>query len=241
MTSAAGSDWNTIMVKDLETGNVLSDTLRWVKFSGAAWQGDGFYYSRYPEPKSQSQLSAKNEYHSVYFHKLGTDQKADKLIYTDKKFPLRNAYASLTEDERFLIISGSESTSGNSLAIQDMNKPSSKFNWIIPGFKDDFQVIGIQGISTVSEAGLGDLELVKAFIKQHQIPTIFVENSVSHATIERVAKDLGVAIGRELFSDALGVPQMHETINGETYDLGTYEGMVQHNVNVLVEGLAKNP
>lgn len=105
----------------------------------------------------------------------------------------------------------------------------------------DFQVIGIQGISTVSEAGLGDLELVKAFIKQHQIPTIFVENSVSHATIERVAKDLGVAIGRELFSDALGVPQMHETINGETYDLGTYEGMVQHNVNVLVEGLAKNP
>lgn len=142
MTSAAGSDWNTIMVKDLETGNVLSDTLRWVKFSGAAWQGNGFYYSRYPEPKSQSQLSAKNEYHSVYFHKLGTDQKADKLIYTDKKFPLRNAYASLTEDERFLIISGSESTSGNSLAIQDMNKPGSKLNWIIPGFKDDFQVIG---------------------------------------------------------------------------------------------------
>ena len=67
-------------------------------------------------------------------------QKADKLIYTDKKFPLRNAYASLTEDERFLIISGSESTSGNSLAIQDMNKPSSKLNWIIPGFKDDFHV-----------------------------------------------------------------------------------------------------
>lgn len=104
----------------------------------------------------------------------------------------------------------------------------------------DFQVIGIQGISTVSEAGLGDLELVKAFIKKHQIPTIFVENSVSHATIERVAKDLGVAVGKELFSDALGIPQMHETVGLDTYDLGTYEGMVRHNVNALLEGLMQN-
>ena len=101
----------------------------------------------------------------------------------------------------------------------------------------DFQVIGIQGISTVSEAGIGDLELVKAFIKKHAIPTIFVESSVSHATIERVAKDLGVKIGAELFSDALGVPQVYETVRDETYDLGTYEGMMRHNVNALVQGL----
>jgi manganese/zinc/iron transport system substrate-binding protein len=101
----------------------------------------------------------------------------------------------------------------------------------------DFQVIGIQGISTVSEAGLGDLEAVKGIIRVHQIPTIFVESSVSHATIERVAADMNVQIGRELFSDALGEPGKIETHLGEGYDLGTYEGMFRHNVNALIDGL----
>lgn len=136
MTSAAGSDWNTIMVKDLETGNVLRRYIKMGKvFTDCCLASIGFITAWYPEPKSQSQLSAKNEYHSVYFHKLGTDQKADKLIYTDKKFPLRNAYASLTEDRRFLIYFWNRSRpSGNSLAIQDMNKLGSKLNWIIHKF-----------------------------------------------------------------------------------------------------------
>ncbi|MFZ1381026.1 MAG: prolyl oligopeptidase family serine peptidase [Saprospiraceae bacterium] len=142
MTSEGGSDWNKIMVKDLVTGNILPDTILWVKFSGAAWQKDGFYYSRYPEPKGTGLLSAKNEYHAVFFHKLGTSQKEDKLIFQDKKFPLRNCYASLTEDERFLVVSGSESTSGNSLGIQDMSKPGSKLQWLVSKFSDDYNVIG---------------------------------------------------------------------------------------------------
>lgn len=145
MTSTGGSDWNDIMVKDLESGAIMPDTIHWVKFSSAAWRADGFYYSRYPEPKGNGALSAKNEYHAVYYHQLGTAQKSDKLIYTDNKFPLRNVYASTTEDERFLIIAGSESTSGNSLAIQDLQNPKSSLTWLVKTFGDDYNVIGNSG------------------------------------------------------------------------------------------------
>ncbi len=96
-----------------------------------------------------------------------------------------------------------------------------------------FQVVGLQGISTTSEAGLADVTKLVDFIKQRGLKAIFVETSVSHATIERVAKDSGAKIGGELFSDAMGQPGQLE--NG--YDLGTYEGMVKHNLNTIVDAL----
>ncbi len=96
-----------------------------------------------------------------------------------------------------------------------------------------FQVIGLQGISTTSEAGLADVIKLVDLIKQRGLKAIFVETSVSHATIERVAKDSGAKIGGELFSDAMGQPGQME--NG--YDLGTYEGMIKHNLTTIVEAL----
>ena len=96
-----------------------------------------------------------------------------------------------------------------------------------------FQVIGLQGISTVTEAGSADMVKLVDFIKQHKVQAIFVETSVPHATIERISKDAGVKIGGELFSDALGAAGQME--NG--YDVGTYEGMIRHNVNTIVEAL----
>jgi manganese/zinc/iron transport system substrate-binding protein len=96
-----------------------------------------------------------------------------------------------------------------------------------------FQVVGLQGISTVSEAALADMAKLADFIKQRRLKAIFVETSVSHATIERIAKDSGARIGGELFSDAMGSPG--EIENG--YDLGTYEGMIKHNLNTIVEAL----
>lgn len=96
-----------------------------------------------------------------------------------------------------------------------------------------FQVVGLQGISTVSEAALADMARLVDFIRANEVKAIFVESSVPHATIERIATDAGVTIGGELFSDAMGTPG--QTENG--YDLGTYDGMVRHNVTRIVEAL----
>ncbi len=102
----------------------------------------------------------------------------------------------------------------------------------------DFQVIGVQGISTVSEAGLADIVKVSKFIRENGIKAIFVESSVSPATIERISADSGVSIGGELFSDALGEPGHMETgPDDSSYDVGTYEGMFRHNMTTIVEAL----
>lgn len=143
--SEGGSDWNSIMVMDLATKTYLPDTIRWVKFSNAVWRGNGFYYSRYPEPGSQSKLSGQNEFHAVYYHELGKLQQQDRLIYVDRLNPKRNASVDLTEDERYLILSTTESTSGNAFAIMDLKTPQPKFQWIVNGFENDFTVIGNEG------------------------------------------------------------------------------------------------
>jgi manganese/zinc/iron transport system substrate-binding protein len=96
-----------------------------------------------------------------------------------------------------------------------------------------FKVVGLQGVSTVTEAGLADMARLVDFIKANKVKAIFVESSVSHATIERISKDAGVKIGGELFSDAMGTPGQIE----HGYDLGTYEGMIKHNLTTIVDAL----
>lgn len=100
-----------------------------------------------------------------------------------------------------------------------------------------FQVVGVQGISTVSEAGLADVAKTVDFIKTHQVKAIFVESSVPHATIERIAKDSGAKVGGELFSDALGTPGDFLEVNGTKHDLGTYVGMLTSNVHTITTAL----
>lgn len=97
----------------------------------------------------------------------------------------------------------------------------------------DFKVVGLQGISTVTEAGIADVAKLVDFVKENKVKAVFVESSVPHATIERISKDAGVKIGGELFSDAMGTPGEME--NG--YDLGTYEGMIKHNLTTIVQAL----
>ena len=96
-----------------------------------------------------------------------------------------------------------------------------------------FEVVGLQGISTVTEAGLADMTKLVDFIKQKKLKAVFVESSVPHAAIERISKDAAVKIGGELFSDAMGTPGQIE----HGYDLGTYEGMIKHNLNTIVNAL----
>jgi len=113
----SGSDWNEIFVLDIATGTPLDDHLHWVKFSGIAWHGNGFYYSRYDAPAGNETLTAKNEYHKIYFHRLGTAQTDDRLIREDREHPLRNLRASTDRDQQFIFVSESESTYGNSLYL----------------------------------------------------------------------------------------------------------------------------
>jgi prolyl oligopeptidase len=139
--SAAGSDWQEIRVMDIETGRELDDVLKWVKFSGTSWVDDGFYYSRYPEPEG-SAFSSENTFHSVYFHKIGTLQSEDELVYIDKKEPNRYHFAWATEDNNYLILNVSTGTDGNSLLIKDLRAEGSDWRVLVDGFTDHSGVVG---------------------------------------------------------------------------------------------------
>lgn len=142
LVAKAGSDWQEGFVMDVETKKLLSDKLDWIKFSGLSWKGDGFYYSRYDAPDEQSKLSKKNEFHKVYYHKVGTTQADDQLVYVDKEHPLRNAGVGLTEDERFLVLGTTEGTSGREVWYWDTKDASQKeFRLLIKGFEYDPSVI----------------------------------------------------------------------------------------------------
>lgn len=138
--SEAGSDWNKITILDAVTKKKLETEIVDVKFSGISWyKNEGFYYSSYDKPEG-SQLSAKTDQHKLYFHKLGTAQKTDKVIFGDKE-KRRYVGGGVTEDDRYLIISASTSTSGNELYIKDLTKPDSKIVTIVDNFETDNSII----------------------------------------------------------------------------------------------------
>lgn len=139
--SEGGSDWRTIKVLDLTTKETLSDEIKWVKFSQIAWFKEGFFYSRYPTPEAGAELSGRSEFQQVHYHKLGTDQSEDELVFTDRANPYRGFFASTTEDERFLILNMWESTSGNALYFKDLTVEGSDFVPVIEDFTNDFTVI----------------------------------------------------------------------------------------------------
>ncbi len=144
--SEGGSDWRKVIILKTDDKSVVGDTLIDVKFSGTAWHGnDGFYYSSYDKPKEGSELAGLTQYHKLYYHKLGTPQTEDKLIFGGEKTPRRYIGAGLTEDERFLIISAATSTTGNELYIQDLSKPGSPIVNIVNNFDNEHNVIGNVG------------------------------------------------------------------------------------------------
>jgi prolyl oligopeptidase len=139
--SKSGSDWNEIFVMEVATRQLLPDHIEWVKFSGISWQGNGFYYSAYDKPELGKEYSNKNEYHKVFYHHLNDDQTQDKIVFENKEHALRNCYAGVSEDEKFLFIMETESTSGNSVWLKDLTQPKTKAKLIAPGFDSDFSVI----------------------------------------------------------------------------------------------------
>ena len=141
--SEGGSDWRKVKVMDMKSLKETDDEVDWLKFSGMAWYRDGFFYSRYPESSEDDELSGKNEFHSLYYHQLGSPQSEDVLIYKDKDHPLRNVYAAMDDSKRFLILSIVESTSGNGVKVADLSDglDDIKFQTIVEDFDNDYSYV----------------------------------------------------------------------------------------------------
>lgn len=125
--SRNGSDWEEIYVKDVATGKLLDDHIVWAKFTGAAWQGDGFYYSAYDAPEQGHETSAKNSVQKVYYHKLGTPQSQDVLFYQNPAYPLRFYGVGVNKEETMMFLYESGMDQGLNLYVRDLRQPNSQF------------------------------------------------------------------------------------------------------------------
>ena len=139
--SEAGSDWNTFRIYDLNINDWLDDELKWLKFGGASWCDDGFFYSRFPQPEPGAELSAVNNHMKVYYHELGDDQSNDELIYEDKENDFMYNYTDVTDDEKFLLLYKATGTNGYECYFMDLTIDSSKFTPLFIGFENKSSVV----------------------------------------------------------------------------------------------------
>jgi prolyl oligopeptidase len=138
--SKAGSDWQEYFVLEVATKKTLADNLKWIKASGASWHGDGFFYSRYDAPEKGHELSSKNEFQKVFYHRVGASQSDDALVYEDKANPQRFHSVFVTDDERFAFLYVSErgkGKKGNALFYRDLGKNEKEFSPVIAEIGDD--------------------------------------------------------------------------------------------------------
>lgn len=140
----AGSDWQVIRVMEVATRKELDDKLEWVKFSGASWHNNGFFYSRYPTPEKGQEYSGDNRLHSVYYHKLGTPQSEDELVFQDKDNPTHYHFGGVTEDSRYFILYKQPGTDGFATYYKDLNNPKDDFNLLFGGFKNKSSIVDHQ-------------------------------------------------------------------------------------------------
>tara|TARA_Y100000815_G_scaffold33033_1_gene27577 strand:- start:626 stop:2776 length:2151 start_codon:yes stop_codon:yes gene_type:complete len=143
-----GSDWRTVKVLDVATGDVLDDTVEWVKFSGLDWakDGSGFYYSRFPATGEGETFQALNKNHRVYFHTLGTDQSADELVYSTDDQPDLNHGAQVSDDGRYLVVTSSSGTDDRyEVTLIDRESPDAEPMTLVPGFENNFSYVGNVG------------------------------------------------------------------------------------------------
>ncbi|GAB4241518.1 MAG: prolyl oligopeptidase family serine peptidase [Ekhidna sp.] len=152
--SEGGSDWRTAFVINTATKELLSDKIEWIKFSGLSWYKNGFYYQRFSAPKEGDELSAANQYGKIYYHKIGTPQSEDELVYSNPENPENRFGTSVSEDERYLYIYSYTGTSGNELFVKDLSKEGSDFIPIITGFENDHYVVTNQGDELIIHTNL---------------------------------------------------------------------------------------
>ncbi len=141
--SRSGSDWTEIFVIDTATGALLPDHIEWAKFTGAAWHGDGFYYSAYARPEAGKEYSNANEYHKIFYHRLGTPQEADRVVYENKAEPLHFHTADVADGERWLVVAASGAGNGNALYVRDLEAgDGAPFICIEPSQEQIIEIVG---------------------------------------------------------------------------------------------------
>lgn len=138
--SNAGSDWTEIYIREVATNKQLDDKLEWVKFSGASWYKDGFFYSRYPKPAPGTELSGDNKNHSIYYHKLGTPQSEDVLFYNNETNPNLYHYGNITENQEYLIMYASSGTDGFETYFKNL-KNDGPLTKVCSGFANKTSII----------------------------------------------------------------------------------------------------
>jgi prolyl oligopeptidase len=157
--SSGGSDWTEFHLMEIASRKQLPDVIKWAKVTGTAWQGDGFYYSRYDAPDSSKALTSKNEGHKVYYHKVGTPQAEDALVFEDKANPQRFHIVSTTEDERFAVMSVSDrgkGKKGNALLVRDRDSSNTEWKPLIAEVgDDDYSVVDNIGSKFLIETNHG--------------------------------------------------------------------------------------
>ena len=143
--SRSGSDWQEIYVKDIATGELLTDHIEWAKFGGAQWCGNGFYYSAYDAPEKGKEFSSKNEVHKVYYHKIGTPQSQDVLFYQNPAYPLRFYSVSINDEETIMFLYESGAGSGQNVYVRDLRVPNAQFIQMTSNLDMQYNPIGTIG------------------------------------------------------------------------------------------------
>ncbi|WP_315318501.1 prolyl oligopeptidase family serine peptidase [Prevotella aurantiaca] len=143
--SRSGSDWQEIYVKDIATGELLTDHIEWAKFGGAQWCGNGFYYSAYDAPEKGKEFSSKNEVHKVYYHKISTPQSQDVLFYQNPAYPLRFYSVSINDEETIMFLYESGAGSGQNVYVRDLRVPNAQFIQMTSNLDMQYNPIGTIG------------------------------------------------------------------------------------------------
>jgi prolyl oligopeptidase len=138
--SRGGSDWREVYVMNLQNKEKLDDHLKWIKFSNIAWYKDGFFYSRYDRPAEGEELSQANKNHKVYYHRIGTPQSEDELVFHEPEYPKRNYSPSVSSDEKYLYMYETRSTHGNNVYIKNLKKDGA-FVKLTTGFEYEYNII----------------------------------------------------------------------------------------------------
>lgn len=204
--ASAGSDWVTLHVKEIPSGRDLPDVIKWLKFSGASWAADskGFYYSAYDEPAESELLSGQNRNQKVMYHRLGTEQSADRLIYRDPEHPLRYLSGGESKDGRWIFISATEGTHGTEILFRP-TKGNGRFRILFPGFDNDYAVVRAENDKAwvYTNAGAPNYRLVAIDLKNPSkgLSDVLPENK--EHLLEGVSFVGGYIIGQYL-EDATG-------------------------------------
>ena len=192
--SRNGSDWTEIYVMDTRTKELLSDHIEWAKFTDAAWAGNGFFYSAYPRPEAGKEFSNANENHQVYYHELGTDQSADKVVYEDAAHPLHFHSAFVPDSEDYLFVTGAGEGVGASLMVRNLKGNG---DWVVMEPSQDYN-IEIMDVADGKVYLLTNMGALKG-----RLMCASLANPVSGAWTELIPEGEGVLKGVELSGDKM--------------------------------------